>query len=246
MIKNTFFKSSVILISVLALVSCGDGDGSGKGNGGGTPPEGLPTTVETALEGASSTLTQALQDSITYMYSEEGLAYDVYTNVYKIQAVKQLTNIANNSEIKHIDAVNKLAIKYDLNMTKYPDTDKPYSTDDLARYGSGQYPVEPIQELYNMLYDKGIQSQKDALEVACMIEVVDIDDLDAYIIQATASNASDVLEVFYYLREGSYVHYWAFDKGLKNMGVATGCCSVPDYGTHNFCHPEYPQTDKGH
>lgn len=244
MIKNTFFKSTMILISVLALVSCGDGDGDGDGSGkgnGGTPPEGLPATVETALNGASSTLTQALQDSISYMYSEEGLAYDVYLNIYKIQAVKQLTNIANNSEIKHIDAVNKLAIKYDLNITKYPDTDKPYSTDDLARYGSGQYPVEPIQELYNILYDKGIQSQKDALEVGCMVEVVDIDDLDAYIIQATTSNASDVVEVFNYLRDGSYNHYWAFDKGLKNLGVSDGCCSVPDFGEHKFCHPEYPQ-----
>jgi len=236
--KN-FFKSSLVILSVLALASCS------SGNEGGTPSEGLPSTVNTALNSASYTLTQALKDSITYMYSEEGLAYDIYSNVYKMQAVKQLTNIANNAEIKHIEAVNKLAIKYDLNISKYPDTNKPYSTDDLARYGSGKYPVTPIQELYNILYDKGIQSQKDALEVGCMIEVVDIDDLNIYINQATTSNASDVLEVFNYLRNGSYNHYWAFDKGLKNLGVSNGCCSVPDYKTHKFCHPEYPQGNKG-
>jgi len=40
-----------------------------------------------------------------------------------------------------------------------------------------------------MLYDKGIQSQKDTLE--------------------------DVLDVFNYLRNGSYNHYWVFNKGLK-------------------------------
>jgi len=242
MLKNRFLKSILALVAVLTIVSCGDGDGSGEG----TPPEGLPDSIEVALDGTLSSITQELQDSITYMYSEEGLAYDVYSNVYKIQAVKQLINIATNSEIKHIDAVNKLAIKYDLNITKYPDTDKPYSVEDVNRYGSGQYPVEPIQELYNLLYDKGIQSQKDALEVGCMIEVVDIDDLDAYIVQATASNASDVMEVFNYLRNGSYNHYWSFDKGLKNMGVTNGCCSVPDFGSHQFCHPEYPQNTKGH
>jgi len=187
-------------------------------------------------------LSQALKDSITYMYNEEGLAYDVYTNIYKIQAVRQLQNIAENSEVKHIDAVNELAIKYDLNITQYPDTDVPYSIDDINRYGSGEYPVEPIQELYNLLYDKGIQSQKDALEVGCMVEVVDIDDLDGYIAQAVDSNASDVLDVFTFLRNGSYAHYWSFDDGLKNMGVTDGCCSLEPALGHDFCHPEYPNT----
>jgi len=97
------------------------------------------------------------------------------------------------------------------------------------------------------LYDKGIQSQKDALEVGCMVEVTDINDLDKYMNQATASNASDVLVVFDFLREGSYKHYWAFDNGLKNMGVSDGCCSL---GT-TYCHLEYPQNEennggKGH
>ncbi|CAA6817487.1 MAG: Unknown protein [uncultured Sulfurovum sp.] len=199
----------------------------------------IPLMEEIQL--GTSTLTQELKDSITYMYSEEGLAHDVYLNIYKIQAVNQLKNIATNSEVKHIEAVNQLAEKYDLNITKYPDTDKPYSTDDLERYGSGEFPVEPIQELYNVLYDKGIQSKIDALEVGCMVEVVDIDDLNAFMAQAEASNAQDVWDVFDFLRKGSYNHYWAFDKGLKNMGIDDGCCSVPDYEGHQFCHPEYPQ-----
>jgi hypothetical protein len=59
--------------------------------------------------------------------------------------------------------------------------------------------------------------------------------------QATTSNASDVLVVFDFLREGSYKHYWAFDNGLKNMGVSDGCCSL---GT-TYCHPEYPQSESG-
>lgn len=239
---NRFFLSIGIVFS-FGFNSCGS---SGEGSGNGSGSEGLPTSVETSLNAPNSTLTPALKDSITYMYSEEGLAYDVYMNIYKIQAVNQLQNIAQNAEINHKEAVNRLAIKYDLNITKYPDTNKPYSTKDINRYGSGQYPVEPIQELYNLLYDKGIQSEQDALEVGCMVEVVDIDDLNGYIVQAQNANASDVLEVFNYLRKGSYVHYWTFDEGLKKKGITKGCCSLPSALGHNFCHPEYPNEEKGH
>jgi hypothetical protein len=40
--------------------------------------------------------------------------------------------------------------------------------------------------------------------------------LDKYILLAEQSNASDVITVFNFLRDGSYNHYWAFDEGLKN------------------------------
>ena len=231
-------KKILVLSGTVLLIGCGSDSNKSESKE-------LPSEVTSALSASKSTLSQELKDSLTYMYSEEGLAYDVYTNIYKIQAVQQLTNIANNAETKHQEAVNKLAIKYDLNITKYPDTTKPYSTNDLKRYGNGKYPVEPIQELYNLLYDKGIQSTRDALEVGCMVEVVDIDDLDKYILEAKASNAPDVQEVFDFLIEGSYKHYWAFDKGLKNMGVSEGCCVISDFEGHNFCHPEYPNEEKG-
>jgi len=226
--------ATIIFVSIFALFSC---KGSGKGDGN----EAIPQSVTDAISSEQSTLTQELKDSITYMYNEEKLAKDVYLNVYEMQKVEQLYNIATKSEIKHEEAVEQLAVKYDLNITLYPDTQKPYDKKSLDSYGSGQYPVVAIQELYDMLYDKGIQSSKDALEVGCMVEVTDIDDLDKYILQATQSNASDALEVFDFLREGSYKHYWAFDKGLKDMGISNGCCSLGE----NYCHLEYPQTNKG-
>ncbi len=234
------------LLSVSAsLVACGSGSdnsSTGSGNGGGQTPAGdLPAKVQDAIDGPLSGLTQNVRDTLTYMYSEEGLAHDIYLNIYSLQPVKQLENIAKKSEVKHIDAVNQLARKYDLNMTQYPDTDIPYSIEGI---GNGTYPVAQVQYLYNILYDKGIQSQKDALGVGCMVEVVDITDLDDYIKTAQASNASDVLTVFEFLRDGSYNHYWAFDKGLKNMGITEGCCSVPDALGYHFCHPEYPQNDQ--
>ena len=240
--QQNFLKGWMLVGLILTLLGCSDknGNGNGKGNG---QNEALITE---AMNAPLSTLSQEVKDALTYMYSEEGLAHDVYLNVYARQtSVSQLQNIANNSEVKHIDWVNQLAQKYDLNITKYPDTQAPYSTSDLERYGSGEYPVSDVQDLYNLLYDKGIQSAKDALEVGCMVEVVDIDDLDKYIGYAQASNASDVVTIFEALRSGSYTHYWAFDAGLKNMGISTGCCSVPSYGEHNFCHTEYPQSTQG-
>ncbi|RUM71256.1 MAG: hypothetical protein DSZ09_03250 [Sulfurovum sp.] len=54
---------------------------------------------------------------------------------------------------------------------------------------------------------------------------------------AKNSNAQDVEDIFDFLRKGSYNHYWAFDRALKNKGVAEGCCTL---GTE-YCHPEYPK-----
>ena len=224
--KNSLMRSLIFVSAILIAVGCGGSSTSSSGD------EDL------------STLTQELKDSITYMYNEEGLAYDVYLNVYKELIkndvnVSQLQNIATNSEIKHIDAVNELAIKYDLNMTTYDPTLEPYSKEGI---GDGKYSVQHIQNLYDALYPKGIKSQKDALEVGCMVEVVDIVDLEHYIALAEESNALDVLEVFDFLITGSYTHYWAFHDGLVKMGIEEGCCQVTDeFGLGlDFCHPEYP------
>jgi len=239
--KIEIFKRVVLSLAVIVFIGCGSDGGNGnKGNGGNSSE--LPSSVLDALSAPKSDLTQDLQDSITYMYSEEKLAREVYLNVYEKQPQKQLQNIATKSEIKHEDAVNRLAMKYDLNTTIYPDTPTPYDGASLESFGSGKFPVVEIQELYNLLYDKGVVSAQDALEMGCMVEVTDIDDLNNYLDEAKASNANDVVTVFDYLRKGSYNHYWAFDKGLKNMGVSDGCCSL---GT-NFCHPEYPQNSESH
>lgn len=237
---KTLSSSIIILLATLLFSGCGSDttqSGTNTYADEGYQNEITPIVVTDAINTEKSTLSQELKDSITYMYNEEKLAKDVYLNVYAVQPLRQLYNIASKSEVKHEEAVNDLAIKYDLNITLYPDTQAPYDINSINTYGSGQYPVVKIQELYDILYDKGIQSQQDALEVGCLVEVTDIDDLDIYISQATDSNASDVLTVFDFLRDGSYTHYWAFDNGLKNMGISDGCCSL---GT-DYCHPEYPQ-----
>ena len=63
--------------------------------------------------------------------------------------------------------------------------------------------------------------------------------LDEYTNTAQESNATDIVEAFKVLRAGSYNHYKAFDKGLKNMGIEDGCCAVAEFNGISFCHPEY-------
>jgi len=128
---------------------------------------------------------------------------------------------------------------YNINFTNLENYEVNYSADELSAMPTGVFAVPEIQELYDVLYDKGLVSGQASLEVGCMVEVVDIDDLDKFI--ETAGDNQYLIDAFIFLRDGSYRHYWAFDKGLKNIGVADGCCSLGE----EYCHPEYPQEKKG-
>jgi hypothetical protein len=195
----------------------------------------LPQNVKTELLSAQSILTQDLKDTLSYMQNEERLAYDVYTELYKLHpSVNQLNNIAVNSESTHIQTVELLILKYINSVEEFSNIDL---GTDLSLTTAGTYNISAIKDLYDLLMAKGSASKQDALEVGCMVEATDISDLDRDIVLAQTSNATDVVAAFEYLRSGSYTHYWAFDKGLKNMGVTEGCCVL---GT-TFCHPEYPQ-----
>ena len=178
-----------------------------------------------------STLTPALKDTLSYMGNEERLAYDVYHNLYTYHVtesateVKQLKNISEKSEIKHIGMVQDLVNRYNLNAEDFSNVIDGLALRDknVSEMPSGEYDVPAIQNLYNILYAKGVASTTEALMVGCMVEVTDVNDLDKYILLAKESNASDIVDSFDILRKGSYNHYWAFDKGLKNAGVANGC-----------------------
>ena len=198
----------------------------------------------------TASLTQELKDSLAYMGNEERLAHDVYLNLYDYHQqnsnieIKQLYNIATNSESKHIAIVQSLVQRYDLNISDFTDVDETVVNENnlsSTNMVSGVYDIQKIQDLYDMLYAKGVGSLQDALEVGCMVEVTDVYDLDGYIQQAQDSNALDIQAAFETLRSGSYNHYWAFDAGLKNMGISDGCCSLGE----EYCHPEYPQNEKG-
>ena len=154
------------MIASALLVGCGSTPNTTSHTNGAFDINALPT----------STLTQDLKDAIAYMGNEERLAYDIYTNLYDYHLennhveIRQLYNIAHNSEIKHVGIVQDIVKKYNL------------GEDNLTN-----------------------------------------NDLNQYIVLTQDANATDVEEAFNILREGSYNHYWAFDRGLKNLGIANGC-----------------------
>jgi len=182
-------------------------------------------------------LTTGQKYSLAYMWHEEKLAKEIYLELNKKNPLKQLENIANNSEIKHIEYTQNLVKWYDINVTNIANYEINYSADELNNMPVGKFAIPEIQSLYDMLYDKGIASEQASLEVGCMVEVTDVNDLDKYIKEAGTNKA--LLDTFNILRNGSYNHYWAFDKGLKNNGVTDGCCSLGK----DYCHPEYPQNE---
>jgi hypothetical protein len=197
-----------------------------------------------------STLTPELEETIVYMGNEERFAYDIYTNLYNYYAnqgieIRQLFNISTQAEVAHIDIVQSIVHRYDLNATDVIDNPVADSSATLNTMPSGEYGIPEIQDLYDTLYAKGTQSQQDALEVGCMVEVTDINDLTNDISIAEDANAIDIIAAYTVLRDGSYNHYWAFDTGLKNMGVSDGCCSLGTIDGVNYCHPEYPQNENG-
>ncbi len=205
----------------------GNGNGNGNGNNqdnnqdngqGDTNPPQEPT--------GASNLTDDQKYSLAYMWNEERLAKDIYLALNDLYPIKQFENIATKSEVKHISAVEDLVEKYDINILNLVDYTVNYSEEELRALPPGTYAVESVQKLYDDLYAKGEKSKVDALQAACMVEVVDVDDLDKFIKVAEEVNADDLVSVYENLRQGSYNHYWVFDQALKTEGVEAGCASL--------------------
>ena len=202
---------------------------------------GLPANIQSILLTPQSELSQNVIDSLTYMGSEEKLAYDIYNALYKLRLkagsnITPLTKIPKQSEILHITAVMQLLGKYDINTTELSNP-------------VGVYDTPAIQTLYNTLLAHGKGSDVAALEVGCVVEVTDIDNLKKYMTFSKASNATDVTGIYNYLLQGSYAHYWAFDDSLKYLGVVDGCCSLGTVDLTNdnvsnpvnYCQPNFPK-----
>lgn len=207
---------------------------------------GLPEDVMAAIKTPKYDIDQNITNTLSFMGNEERLAYDVYNKLYETYTLKQLTNIATKSEIKHIQTVQLLVQKYVTSYEDFTNIDMPelsYKDTNVTDMEAGTYDIQEIQDLYDALILKGEKSEQDALEVGCMVEVTDVDDLDKYIQLAEDANATDIVTAFNFLRTASYSHYWAFDKGLKNKGITDGCCALID--EVDYCHDEYPQTEQG-
>jgi hypothetical protein len=165
-----------------------------------------------------------IKKSLAYMGNEEKLAYDVYIKLGAMYpSSRQFINIAKRSEIKHTKMVQDLIQRYNIKGTDLSDDgyiDKKNQYKKILDMDSGVYGVTAVQNLYNLLIAEA-KSEVTALKVACKIEVTDINDLNKYINQA--KEVSDISTTFDKLRQGSYKHYWAFDRALKSKNETNGC-----------------------
>ena len=75
---------------------------------------------------------------------------------------------------------------------------------------------------------QGSESFIEALKVGCIVEVVNVKDLNE---ELSKTDNQDLTVAFEFLRQGSYNHYWAFDNMLKKQGISDGCCVLGE----RFC-----------
>lgn len=238
--KRNLVKNLLVVSTVVGVVGCGGGSSSV------VETSEIPSEVEVAIDAPVSKLSQELTDTLAYMGNEERLAYDVYNALYDQYGTQQFTKIATNGEYQHITAVQELIQKYklsdDVNFTNIDLPALGYINTPIEEMDAGRYDIAAIQKLYDDLVAQGSTSEIDALKVGCIIEVVDVNDLNRDIALAESEGATDIVTVFNFLRDGSYNHYWSFDKGLKNKGIADGCCSLGIIDGIDYCQPEYPNT----
>jgi len=143
-------------------------------------------------------LTEAQKAALLFMYQEEKVARDVYVNLgAKYPTASTFANIAV-SEQTHMDSVEKLCIKYGVNIS---------NVDEAA---IGIFVLPELQSLYNVLLAQGSVSLVEGLKVGVAIEEKDITDIVTY----EQGMPADVVKVFESLRSGSYNHLSAFQTAL--------------------------------
>lgn len=151
-----------------------------------------------AKKNATSTLGANQKALLLFMYQEEKVARDVYITLRSKYPTEQTFSNIMFSEQRHMDAVEKLCIKYNVDISKVNEGEV------------GTFVLAELQELYNSLIKQGSVSLVEALKVGVAIEEKDITDLT----EAMAGMPSDVVTVFTNLRDGSYNHLSAFQHAL--------------------------------
>jgi hypothetical protein len=141
------------------------------------------------------TLTPVEVYHITYMREEEKLARDVYLTLYELYPVPIFDNISE-SEQRHMDALERLIVKYDL--------EDPVINDGLGEFTNSVY----FTDLYIKLVANGEASYCGALQVGIAIEDLDIADIETALDEVVAK---DVIRVLTNLLNGSYNHSNAFE-----------------------------------
>ncbi|MCK4880961.1 MAG: DUF2202 domain-containing protein [Bacteroidales bacterium] len=156
---------------------------------------------ESVIQGAE--LTEAEIDGIRFMREEEKVARDVYIYLYEIHPLRPFLNISK-SEQAHMDAIKYLIDTFDIE-------------DPVGENPEGVFQNEELQQLYNVLIERGSTSREEALKVGALIEEVDIIDLQTEL-DSVAQN-EDVIRVYTNLCKASESHLRAFTGVLALYSV---------------------------
>ncbi|KQC05466.1 MAG: hypothetical protein APR53_07520 [Methanoculleus sp. SDB] len=211
--KIIVIGGAVVVIIAIAAVLAGMGDfsrniGSGPVQNGGQEPGAVQPGGLNGGPGAGtmpallpredpSPLSEQEIEDILFMREEEQLAHDLYTRWAGMYTLPIFANIAD-SETMHIYEVQLLIDRYGL------------PSDRIGNSATG-YHSPVIQSLYDEFGPQGEISLTDALELGLAVEERDIADLDMAIANTTRT---DVLQVWYNLRQGSEAHKSAFLRAL--------------------------------
>lgn len=148
---------------------------------------------------ATTPLSQAESDSLTFMREEEKLARDVYDALGSYGV--PFTNIVN-SEQNHMDAIGTLLDRYDLD-------------DPAATTAKGEFVDPDLAALYTDLVNQGKPAELAALAVGCEIEELDIRDID---LAKESVDHADIVSTYDNLLLGSRNHLRAFNGKLVSLG----------------------------
>jgi hypothetical protein len=140
---------------------------------------------------------------ILFMREEEKLARDVYITLYEKWKNPVFTNISR-AEVRHMGSMLKLVNNYGL-------------TDPITDDSVGVFVNVELQQLYDTLVAKGLQTELDALYVGALIEEVDMEDIQTAI-DRTAQ--PDITRIYENLMRGSRNHLRAFAGQIERQGIA--------------------------
>jgi hypothetical protein len=153
-------------------------------------------TIDTSKELTSNDI-----DTLLFMYQEEKLARDVYTNFEEQYSLRIFENISN-AEQQHINTIEDILIAHEIDIQELQDMEV------------GEFLNEDLQNLYDDLIEQGSVSVQEALNCGVVIEEVDIADLNEYL---SNEDLNENLEVVYSnLENGSQNHLSAFNAVLDN------------------------------
>jgi hypothetical protein len=150
---------------------------------------------------AAATLSPREEEGVLFIWEEEKVARDLYTQLYRETKMSIFIDLAR-SEQRHMDQAKTLIDKYDL---KLPVEDEP-----------GVFSNQTLAGLYTDLLARGRGSQEDALKVAATFEEISIVDLEK---ELEAVDNEDVRVVFEGLLAGSRKHLRSYVRELQDMNI---------------------------